>query len=301
MTHRIFAIVVAFHPEPGQLERLIAEIKPQVDCVVVICNSPLNASDPAFTSSRVELIRNGANIGLAGAQNAGLQLCARNAADFVMFLDQDSEPPGDLVARLLEAHNGLTDRGEKVAAVGPLLRDAVTADPWPFQISGWFHTRQSLTPDRHGCCEADFLFCSGSLVEMAAFREIGGFMDALFIDHVDLEWCFRAATRGWRCFGVPGIGMVHRVGDKHVRLLGRLHPLHSADRDYFVFRNAVALLRLPHLPVRWKSNEVLRLLPRAIFYSLLHRTALKHLASCLRGMRDGFRMPSLPPAPWIHG
>jgi len=302
VTAKIIALIVAYQPEAGQLGHAIAAIASQVDGVVVVCNSAVDDSQvPPEFESRVEIIRNPKNVGLAAAQNAGLRRCARGHAEFVLFLDQDSLPAADMVAQLMVAHRRLTDDGEKIAAVAPLLVDAATAVEWPFPTTHWFHTQRTTVPDRRGVCTAEFLYSSGSLVAMDVLLRVGGFIETLFIDHVDLEWCMRAYAHGYLCFGVPAVRMKHRMGSGHVRMFGRLHPIHTAERDYYVFRNSIILLRLPHIGLRWKLNEILRLLPRAVFYSTLHAQPLRHLAACLRGIREGFITRDIEASPLIHG
>ena len=299
---RISAVLVAYSPAAGQLARAISAIVFQVDRVFVVCNSTIDDSQmPEGIEDKLEVIRNPTNIGLAAAQNIGLRRCVDQNADFVLFLDQDSIAPADMVERLLAIYRRLTYAGTRVAAVAPLLVDADTGDEWPFLSTRWIHTHQTATPDEHGACAADFLYSSGSIVTMAAFLRVGGFIESLFIDHVDLEWCMRARTNGYLCFGAPGVRMLHRMGSGHVRMFGRHHAIHAAARDYYVFRNSISLMKLPYIPLRWKLNEAVRLIPRALFYSALHPKPLSHFAACLSGIRAGFRMRPLEPGQPIHG
>lgn len=285
---RIVALIVVYQPEPDHLLQLIAAIRAQVANVILVCNSATDIPDEsADTPGAVSIIRNQANIGLAAAQNQGIDRCNSMAADFVLFLDQDSLPGPSLVSELLAADQRLTAHGHQVGAVAPLLVEADTGTSWPYLSARWLRTKENIQPDALGACRTDMLYSSGSLVRLMHFRTVGNFLESLFIDHVDLEWCYRAAAHDLQFFGIPAIRMQHRMGHGHIRFLGRLHPLHSASRDYYVFRNSVILLGLRHIPLRWKINELIRLLPRAVFYSLLRDGLFLHLSSCLRGITDG--------------
>lgn len=285
---RVIAVIVAYLPNPGTLAQLIATIGSQVDGIVLVCNSEIELSDkPAISKCAVTTIKNQSNIGLAAAQNLGLNQCLVEGADFVLFLDQDSIPGAELVRDLMAADSLLSERGFAVGAVAPLLVDADTGTVWPYLSAGYLYTRESTKVDCYDACRADMLYSSGSLVRLTHFRTVGQFMEPLFIDHVDLEWCYRAAQHGLEFFGIPAIQMRHRMGNGHVRFLGRLHPIHSATRDFFVFRNSVILLGLKHIPLRWKINEVLRLIPRCIFYGLINGTLVQHVSSCMRGIAAG--------------
>jgi rhamnosyltransferase len=285
---QVAAIIVAYHPEPGTLAQLIHAIETQVATLVLVCNSAVDIPEtrPDSRCSRT-IIRNEVNVGLATAQNMALKQCARLQVDCVLFLDQDSLPDADLVDKLLAAEQRLIQHGFAVGAVGPQLVDADTETTWPYLSAGWFHTREITQPDHFGVCPTDMLYSSGSLVRLAHFSIVGYFMESLFIDHVDLEWCYRASQHGLHFFGIPSIHMKHRMGEGHVRLFGRIHPIHSATRDYYVFRNSVILLGLAHIPVRWKMNEFVRLLPRSIFYGLLSGEPMRHIWHCLRGISSG--------------
>jgi rhamnosyltransferase len=285
---RVSAVVVAFHPDPDDLIHLVSMIGPQVASIALICNSLIDTSllKPC-PDCLLRVLQNRENVGLAAAQNQGIALCVEDSAEFLLFLDQDSRPPEKLVSRLLAADAMLTSAGEPVGGVGPLLVESLTGDTWPFMRSGWWRTVETTAPEIAGTCRADFLYSSGSLIRIDHFRRMGDMLEHLFIDHVDLEWCYRAGSKGLKFFGVPSILMEHRVGDGRVKLLGRLHPMHSASRNYYAFRNSVILMGQRHVPLSWKLNEALRLLPRALFYGLLSKQLLHHSGACLRGIIDG--------------
>ncbi len=289
ITHaRVVAVVVTYHPEPGILTRLVSAIEFQVTSIVLVCNSPVELPKAQGNSCCGRtIIRNQTNIGVAAAQNQGLRQCRLERADFVLFLDQDSMPDTTFVANLLVATKHLADRGIAVSAVGPLLVDADDGTEWPYLSAAWFHTREETRPDINGVCRTDMLYSSGSLVRLAHFSTVGYFMESLFVDHVDLEWCYRASRYGLHCFGIPSIRLRHRMGEGHVRFFGRLHSIHSASRNYYAFRNTIILLGLGHIPARWKLNEIIRLIPRCIFYGLIGKSLLPHLSNCLRGITDG--------------
>ena len=284
----VSAVIVAYFPDVEHLSQLICTTSSQVSSIVLVCNSVVDISNlkhrPECT---FHVLANSHNVGLATAQNLGIAQSAKENADFLLFLDQDSLPPDNLVERLLAVDAVLTKAAISVGGVGPLLIDADTGIEWPYITAAWIHTRQTTKPNALGVCSADMLYSSGSLIRRDNFKIVGDFMEPLFIDHVDLEWCYRASHFGLRFFGVPSIRMEHRIGDGHVRFLGRLHPKHSASRDYYAFRNSVILIGLPHIPWRWKINEVIRLIPRGIIYGIIGKSTRSHATSFLRAIADG--------------
>jgi len=117
-------------------------------------------------------------------------------------------------------------------------------------------------------------------------------MDAhLFIDNVDLEWCFRAQALGYSLYGVCGARMHHRLGDARQQLplgLGRV-VVHAPVRLYYMMRNRVALYRRPYTPRRWIAQDIPRLLLKFALFSLLLAPRRHNTRMMLRGLYDGLR------------
>jgi len=121
---------------------------------------------------------------------------------------------------------------------------------------------------------------------------VGDMNEAFFIDHVDDEWIFRARARGFRSFGVCDAIMRHSLGTGTLRFwLGRWRtvPVHSPERNYYVFRNSVLLFRKPHATWRWVYNDLERLLFMAIVYPIFTPHRMRRLRMMAKGIRDGLR------------
>ena len=138
-----------------------------------------------------------------------------------------------------------------------------------------------------GFVEVDYLWSSGSLIAVATLAEVGLFDAAMFIDLVDVEWGYRASDLGFKNFGCHSVAMNHVVGEGCTWFLGRRHPKYSATRNYYYFRHSIYLLWLAHIPSFWKLNEVLRVTPRLLLYSMISDAPLKHLRLSLLGVWHG--------------
>jgi len=137
--------------------------------------------------------------------------------------------------------------------------------------------------------EVDHLITSGCLVPMDAWKCAGAFLDALFIDYVDIEWSLRLRNRGWHLFGVGDAMLMHSIGDEIKYWFGWHISWHSPLRHYFLFRNGVYLQQLPHIPLGWKLPDGFQLLKKLVFYTLVGRPRAVHVRAMLRGIRDGWR------------
>jgi len=68
---------------------------------------------------------------------------------------------------------------------------------------------------------------SGNLLRLAAFKETGGFMEKLFIDYVDVEYCMRLQIHGFSVLRANRAVLLHRLGGMTSRrFLGlTVHPV----------------------------------------------------------------------------
>ena len=126
--------------------------------------------------------------------------------------------------------------------------------------------------------------------------------DQLFIDFVDLEWCVRARTKGYSVLGAPALRLTHKLGDAPVRIFRRAYPGHSALRHYYIFRNAIALIKRGYMPWSWKSTELIKLPIRLMIYGLFMAPRLDHLRMSLLGIGHGLtgKLGKLRVAPKSH-
>ena len=225
------AVVTAYHPD----ERLAAVVESALlscDHVVVADNTPGDAPSLAekLADPRVRVLRSGHNRGLAGALNAGIaQLPAE--AEAVLFLDQDSVLPPELVEGLL-AHLAEDPR---IGVVGPTPVDAETG------------SRYERTADRHAAVDdRPSIITSGMIVRRECFAAVPGFREDFFVDCVDTDFCLRIRRSGSRVVRDAGLVLPHSIGSGRDHKLGPLNVrvLHyPAWRHYWIARNGLVLSR----------------------------------------------------------
>lgn len=277
----VTAIVVTYEPDLAKLDELLGALRHQVEKVVVIDNGSsfdvgqsINA-EPEL-KSWCQVIRLHSNLGIAAAQNIGVDLARKAGAAFVILFDQDSEPAPDMVQKLLDVATAQSSMGVSVAAVGPRYTDERQDNPPPFvRIRGISVERQACDSP-HSVVEVDYLIASGSMIPMTTIDAIGPMREDLFIDYVDIEWGLRAKKAGFQSFGVCGAMMRHDLGNEPIDFFGRKIPLHSPLRHYYHFRNAVRLYHDTELPWNWKVADGWRLLLKYGAYTLLAKPRRKH-------------------------
>jgi rhamnosyltransferase len=289
---KVCAIVVSFSPDIATLRRLVAATAPQVDALVVVDNGTSDAAFDRFCaqaeSDRLIILKQDRNIGLAAALNRGIAWAHERGFSHVLLLDQDSEPAQRMVGILMRV---LADvpAGRKVAAVGPRFHDAREDRYAPFVRIGFPLNRKIHSIGSNGLVDTDFLISSGSLIPLAVVDDIGTMDEGLFIDNVDLEWSFRARSKGYALVGVGMATMHHRLGHGRWQLpVGLGHVVvHDPIRLYYIMRNRLLLYRLPHTPAVWIAQDVPRVAVKFLLFSVLIPPRRCNIHFMLAGLRDG--------------
>ncbi len=298
----VAAVVVTFRPDKTMLFALLKALSGKVDVVVLVSND--GALDDQLVCeqlvhpSALHVKSNPQNMGLARAQNQGVEVAKKLGVDAVLFLDQDSQPLDDCIGRLAAALDLLKAQGRKVAAVASAHQSTHTGH-WSghVRITPLGFKRKSCSPTEQ-VVRADFVISSGSMVSMAALDDIGGMDDTLFIDHVDTEWCLRAAHHGYELYGVCGAKIQHQIGDdtQRVWLFGWRHvPRHSSLRYFYMYRNSVLLYKRPYISLTWKCWDFFRSLRLLAFVALFSPTRFAAINSILKGWYTGLTTESFGP------
>jgi rhamnosyltransferase len=279
---RACAGVVLYRPDKALLARQAEGLRGRR--LFAFANGPVDTDTlAALAPTELHLIESEENVGLGRGLNVVMETAASEGFTHVMLLDQDSEPPPDLLDRLTSRWSTLENLGEKIAVVAPRLV--------PPQEGFYKPIRYEWRRDRNGrdLAALDFAPTSGSLVNLAAFEAVGPFRDDFFIAGIDVEWGFRAWDRGWGSYLVTDLVMPHRWGEAvDQEDLGKPQILrHAPIRNYYYARNVIATTRLAHVPLRWRLSSCLAL---AAQVSLL---ALKgppgSLGPVRAGLADGWR------------
>jgi rhamnosyltransferase len=289
---KIVAVVVAYEPNADILANQLERVTSQVTHIIVVDNGSAMNLDRWVAARRypnVHCLPLGNNFGVATAQNAGIDWAQRQHADYILLLDQDSEPATDMVEQLVKADESMTSLGYAVAAVGPRYVDLRQNNPPPFIRVRGLKVERCVCAEPDAVVPVDYLISSGSLIPMKTLEAVGPMTDNLFIDYVDIEWGLRAKHFGYQSFGVCNATMHHSIGEHPIYMFSRQIPLHSPLRHYYHFRNAVWLYQQSWPSLNWKVADAWRLLLKYGFYSMFARPRLKHLGMMTLGIWHALR------------
>ena len=291
----VIAVVVTYQPAQEVLGRLLEALVLQVSAVVIVDNGShvdLAAWHLERNANSVELLLLGENRGIAAAQNVGIEWARTRGAEFVLLMDQDSIPEPEMVDRLCVNYRDLVEQGVSVAALGPRYRDSDKGVLSKFVKTGFLgFTLLDCDPEQP-VVEADFLISSGALLPLSVVRTVGLMDEALFIDHVDTEWCFRAKAQGLRLFGVCSAVMTHTLGEQRKGawfLRRRVVPFHNPFRYYYIYRNSTRLYFRSYMPLDWKLADISRCLKMTIYFGLASPNRFACLRMMALGVMDGLK------------
>ncbi len=294
---RTAAVIVTFNPDLALLRELVDGLVAQCRIWLVDNGSQTSRSHQieamAHTTEGVALLLLGSNMGIAAAQNRGIEAALAYVPDleFILTLDHDSSVSEEMIGAL-ETMYDLQSATSLVAAVGPLLFDPRAEVPIAFHTRKGLWIRRRLRGVGNDPLEVDTLNSSGSLIACEALRKVGLFDETFFIDHVETEWCFRVKAAGYRLYGCPQVRMVHRMGDdaRAFWFFGsRVWPERSPARHYYIFRNSFFLQRLAYVPRSWKLWNIVKLILTFAIFGFIGDKANDQRREMCRGFKEGVR------------
>jgi phosphatidylinositol alpha-1,6-mannosyltransferase len=301
---RIGTVVVTYHHDPELLLRQLRSL-PSACPKIVVENTPEDERETDLgvllhDVPEAILVESGGNRGLAAGLDLGARVLRTRAPEVthVLFLDQDSEPEGDLLSSLARAYAALEASGRRPGAVGPRLLDPSTGSIHALHVMTRRRWKR-VPPPEAGAPPVSVtnLNGSGTFMSLDLYKELGGFDRRLFIDHVDTEWSFRILASGRTLWCVPDALLVHRMGRGSLRfwIFGwRLWPLRSPKRHRTLFRNTLWLMRRKEIPRVWKAWAVVKLAVTALAHGALERDRLAQIRAMMRGVHEGLRPP------WVY-
>ena len=267
----IYAVVVWYNPTPEQCDS-IRSFMNEVKQVVIVDNSPQDNSSLAalLPEDRYFYLPQMTNKGVATALNIGCCYALEQGAEWIMTMDQDSVWEKDQLARYIEYAGAYPD----ISQVGVFS---------PRQAYG---TEHKVFTERYE--EKLAVMTSGCLLSAGGFKATGGFLDELFIDEVDNEYCLHIHRLGMKVVVINHCLLQHHLGDvQTTRVLGiwrKTYIRHAPFRYYYMVRNALYLRdRYPEYRTFF-TKRIRKTIKRILLYHRRHK--LEALRMCRLGWKD---------------
>ena len=291
--------IVLYNPEIEKLKKNVNALSRQVDKIICIDNCSKNQKEILTLLKSFDLhiqyINNEENFGIAKALNQILDFAYKNGYEWYLTMDQDSV----CSETLIEEYAKIVNTSDDIAILSPfvlnnnkiLFDEYVKLDLPEYEVIN----------DPIGC------ITSAALNNTKKAKRIGGYMNNLFIDCVDVEFNIRLFQSGFKIirvnsaymfqsmgegYKVPLISLLYKITKKDLFKHLQVTPVYSDIRLYYIARNSKYLwLKYGDLAGKRMTRRWIR--GQFIYYFLtypLSRNRVKMIKAIKNGKRDSLQM-----------
>ncbi|MEF2554148.1 hypothetical protein VQ042_22925 [Aurantimonas sp. A2-1-M11] len=235
-------------------------------------------------TGNIDIIQFATNRGIGAGLNNFVKIAKKRSDQFLIVFDQDTLPNIGIVEQLIDSFRSIQMSGEKIAALGPVPITAPGHD-----------TKAPTYRERRSCDKArdiravDFLITSGCLLSLEALEDVGNFNEPYRMDAIDVEWCFRAWSKGWSVWVDRTLYITHSVGEARL-VFGPLNfPKQNMSRMRTYIRNQCNLLTLEHVPWHWKIRTTVYLPLQIAVFAMNTARPIGTVRILLHAVREGLR------------
>ena len=213
--NRVLAVVVLYQMSPQQSETVRGltaafasdpELKDRLD-VLLWDNSKI-----ALPSEKVpggfSYHYSALNAGTAGAFTGAMDLPEAQDHRWMFLLDQDTHLTSEYIGRMLR-HVSEQDGNTAVAAIaGTVRQNGFTVSPRQFL----FNRHRAYPAGESGIAKGKaFAIHSGTMLRIAALRDIGGHSKAFWLDYADYYIFQQFYLRGWKVWRAADAHLEHEM------------------------------------------------------------------------------------------
>ena len=281
----IDAVIVTYNPDCNLLNNCVDSLMKDVRYIYIIDNGSKKPNN-ITGNKKIKLIKLKNNMGVAYAQNVGIKRSLEEKSEYILLSDQDTLYPENYVKNMLLAFWSIPDK-DNVAAIAPLFMDPKQGKRDEGFIKKSLFGVEKFYP-KYGLHEVYQAIASGMILNTKLLNEIGLMREDLFIDWVDLEWCWRAWKKGYKIIGNADVVITHRLGDIVVNIGHKVITLRNGLRHYYITRNCVYLaLRCDDINILYKIKLFLNSFKYVVGFSIISKHHIKHLKYTLLGFFHG--------------
>lgn len=266
--------IVTYNPNLNLLNNCVISIASQIDYLIIVDNGSKNENEIVGMLNtlpyKIEFLPLHSNKGIAYALNCIGKYAKTQDCEWFVTLDQDSVCPPNMI----QAY-ALYENVKGVGMICPYIQQRIhKEEPLNF-VSKYEYIQIAIT--------------SGSMLKVAAWEDVNGFWNDLFIDRVDDDICLALRDKGWKILQTFEVILNHEIG--HPKLHAFVNRHYYTDsypnfRYYYIGRNTVVICKYYRdLPYKM-SNLLLRRFAKIVFGEE-HR--FSKICSFISGIMDGYR------------
>lgn len=264
----IGSIVVLYNPTEKEIKN-INEYISVVDYAVIVDNSECDNKELILnilkSFEKITYISEGKNLGLCKGFNIGVNILKQKGCNWALLFDADSKVVTDVVAVYKKAIEDNKDNN--VAVFSPVhLFD------------------RSNNKEYTGYKNVDWSMTSGWLVNIEIFQKQGGFFEELFVDGLDMDYCFKSRENGYKIIECGNACLQHNPA-KTKKILFFKYGIASPFRYYMQARQLIWCWK------RYKVNKIIFIYLYKWFKVLfLFPNKIKYFKEMLRGTKEGMNL-----------
>ncbi len=277
MHDNFFVGIICFYPNPIRVCSIIEKFNPKN---IIIFNN--GGSDFIFSKySNIKKLGNGENCGVAHALNQIVNEAVLLNCRYLLLSDQDTFYPDSYVEKMIHTFQYTDD----VGAVLPAWLDSNSNSN--ITKKQYIYSRFNLTLKqiKTQSCIISHGITSGMIIDLHKVSHID-FDEALFIDWVDNEWCWRIFNQDkLKCVYNSKVILVHQLGESVTNIVGIEFTARSPLRDYYIIRNAVYLFIHKNYLFSIKFYLFKKIIHHIIFssiFSLRNNLGIRHVILALK-------------------
>jgi GT2 family glycosyltransferase len=249
--------------------------------VIVVDNGSMSGDLAAIEGSDLSfsLIKNNANLGYSGGNNAGILRALDEKYPYVMLLNSDVLLKAPCVDKLL----GYLDRSGGTGVVGPLLEESGTLYAGGQDIGKYSRTRVPFKPGgaRPGPVSADYVPGTVFLARREAFEKTGLLDDEFFFSGEIADFCRRLSDEGLTCEILCECSATHDP-DTGSKMRDMVYSYYTVRNRFLYVRKHYRYVRF-FLTVRWVIGDAIQIILAVVAGKSGRAHALWY------GLRDGLK------------
>lgn len=278
---KVNGVVIWYNPTDENIKN-IENYVGDLEKLYIVDNSSEDNSDKLEIlqdiKNKIEYIPLLKNKGIAYALNIGLENSIKDKVDYLLTLDQDSS---FFEKEMLKKYFNLIEKDKEDCA---LYGVATTAES----------RKNEEMPD---FTEVGMLITSGMMINLKKIDILGKFKEELFIDEVDIEYCYRALKLGEKVKKANNILLKHKIGNSKVyKIFGRKLTKvthHNYIRRYYLIRNKLYMIQMFPEEQKAYKRRIRREIKNII---LFENDKLRKLKMCWLAYKD-FKMGKMGEIP----
>lgn len=269
------ALVTLYFPDEN-VKTNITQLSRFVDKVVLLDNTPDSDNSVLFSRiNKTEYVAYKENLGLSLAFNRYLKTLSENC--YIIFFDQDSFCPEDLVEHLKEDYQTCCDNLGRKGIIGPAYFEK--------NANRLMIPKQKKLIEK-GIYEVKSIITSGMFTEFDVIKSVDFWNDEIFLDMADWDFCWRVLKIGFFCCLSTNVILSHRLGKSVHHIAGIKVKEGAPFRVYYQTRDCLYLLNKKYVPLKFKIRFILMLTVRPILHLIFLSDRKKRIHYFFKGISD---------------